>query len=147
MISEATDVADTTPGEDLWQFSFTPGDFTFATGQGFTVFFDRALFSQLQSPPPSVNADWDLLSVQPDLLLGSDGFYDALALRNSPVLSDPFRVNAVWLGTGSPGPQRFTIYATSFQPIAQGQTTNVPEPSATLLLLSALTCGIARRRK
>ena len=137
VIFEATNLADTTPGEDLWRYSYTPGDFTFAAGQGFTVVFDRALFSQLQSPPSFINADWDALSLQPDLALNSDGFYDALALRNAPSLADPFKVNVVWLGTGAPGPQPFTIYDTNFQPLAQGQTTNVPEPSALALLLAA----------
>ena len=109
MIHEVTDVADTSPGEDVWQYSYTLGDFTFAAGQGFTVFFDRALFSQLQIPPPFVNGDWDPLTIQPDIPLGSDGFYDALALRNAPSLADPFKVKFVWLGTGSPSVPPFVI--------------------------------------
>ena len=143
----ATDVADTTPGEDVWQYSYTPGDFTFAAGQGFTIVFDRTLFSQLQSPPPFVNADWDPIALQPDLALNSDGFYDALALRHAPSLADPFKVKVVWLGTGTPGSQPFTIYDTNFQPLVQGQTTtSVPEPSALALLLAAWLAAPAASR-
>ncbi len=93
-----------------------------------------------------MNADWDPISLQPDLALGSNGFYDALALRNTPSLADPFKVQAVWLGTGTPGPQPFTIYDTNFQPLAQGQT--IPEPTAALLIFSALAVtGLPRRRQ
>ena len=144
VIFETTNLADTTPGEDLWQYSCTPGDFTFAAGQGFTVVFDRMLFAQLQSPPPFVNADWDPLTLQPDIALGSNGFYDALALRNAPSLADPFKVNVVWRGTGVPGSQPFTICDANFQPLVQGQTTNVPEPSAMVLLLAAVGFRVAR---
>ena len=145
IIYTATDVADSTPGEDIWQYSYTPGDFVFTVGQGFTIVFDRTLFSQIQSPPTFVNSDWDLLTIQRDQPLASDGFYDALALRNAPSLADPFQVKVVWLGTGAPATQPFTIYDANFQPIAQGQTTSVPEPSALALLFTAL--GVFARRR
>ena len=92
VIFTVTDVADATPGQDLWEYSYQVTGVTFALGQGFTIFFDRALFSQLQSPPPFVNADWDPIAIQPDLALNSDGLYDAQALRNGPSLADRFRV-------------------------------------------------------
>ena len=99
--------------------------------------FDRTINSPLQSAPRFVNGDWDPITVQPDLPLNSDGFYDALALRHAPSLADPFKVNVVWRGTGAPGPQPFTIYDTNFQPLVHGQTTSVPEPSAFALLRAA----------
>ena len=71
------DLADTTPGQDLWEYSYEVSSLTLTAGQGFTIFFDLNLFTLLQSPPPFVNADWDLLSVQPDLALASNGFFDA----------------------------------------------------------------------
>ena len=37
ILFSATDVADTTVGEDLWQHSYSPGDIAFAAGRGFTV--------------------------------------------------------------------------------------------------------------
>ena len=145
VIFTATDVVDVTPGQDLWEYSYRVSDVTFTANQGFTIFFDRTLYSQLQNPPTFVNADFDLLVVQPDLALMSNGFYDALALRNAPSLADPFRVKFVWLGPGTPGSQPFTIYNTDFSTISQGQTIGVPEPS-TLSLLLAASCVLAQRR-
>ena len=139
----ATDLVDTTPGEDLWRFSYHVGGYTFGAGEGLTITFDRTLFTKLQSPPPVVNADWDALTLQPDLGLSSNGIYDALALHAAPSLADDFRLTAVWLGTGSPGAQPFTIYDTSFTPIVQGQT--IPEPATPLLLLAALGTMACRR--
>ena len=122
MLFEATNLADTTPGEDLWQFTYRPVDFSFTANQGFTIFFDLTLFTKLQSPPTFVNADWDLLSVQPDPSLSSNGFYDAMALHTNPSLADPFTVTFVWLRTGVPGAQSFMIYDTDFSTLQQGLT-------------------------
>jgi hypothetical protein len=141
----ATDLADTTLGEDLWLYEYRVSDFAFGSGEGFNITFDRALYTKLQNPPPLVNADWDVLTLQPDLALSSNGIYDALALRAAPSLANDFRVTAVWLGTGTPGAQPFTIHDASFGTIATGQTAPVPEPTtAVLLLFGSWLC--ARRR-
>ena len=134
----ATDVADTTPGQDLWEYSYQVSGLTLTAGQGFTVFFDFNLCKLLQSPPPFVNADFDLLTVQPDLALQSNGFYDAQALRSAPSFADPFKLRFVWLGTGgtAPAAQPYTVDNADFSTQSQGQTTSVPEPSALALLLA-----------
>ena len=147
VIFTATDLADTTPGQDLWEYSYRVSGVTFTANQGFTIFFDRTLFSQLQNPPSFVNADFDLLVVQPDLALMSNGFYDALALRNAPSLADPFKERFVWLGPGTPGSQPFTVYNTDFSTISQGQTIGVPEPSSLALLFAAANLLARRARK
>ena len=93
-----------------------------------------------------MNGDWDVLTLQPDLALNSNGLYDALALRAGPSVADPFVVKVVWLGAGMPGAQPFTIHDASFGTIATGQTSQVPEPAAaSLLLLSALV--FAKRKR
>ena len=51
------DLADTTPGQDLWEYSYQITGLTLTAGQGFTIFFDFNLCTLLQSPPPPVNAD------------------------------------------------------------------------------------------
>ena len=133
------DLADTTPGQDLWEYTYQVSGLTLTAGQGFTIFFDLSLYTLLQNPPPFVNADFDLLTVQPDLNLNSNGFYDAQALRNNPSFADPFKLRFVWLGAAgaTPGAQPYTVYNTDFSTQSQGQTTNVPEPSALALLLAA----------
>ena len=134
---EVVDLADTTPGQDLWEYSYQVSGLALTTGQGFTIFFDFSRYALLQHPPPLVNADFDLLTVQPDPALNSNGFYDALALRNNPSFADPFRLRFVWLGTAgsTPGAQPYTVYNADFSTQSQGQTTNVPEPGAIALLL------------
>src|SRR2546426_885314 len=85
---QATDLADTTPGQDLWRYNYVVSGFSFQANQGFSVFFAPLAFTQLQNPPPLVNADWSVLSIQPDLVLHDPGFYDAQAQKNDPSFSD-----------------------------------------------------------
>jgi hypothetical protein len=146
----ATDLADVVAGEDLWMYEYFVSDFVFDIDQGFSVYFDVTLYSDLESPPPPVSADWDVLTVQPDPGLPSDGIYDALALVPGASLDDPFLLTFVWLGgpSRSPGSQRFTINefdsAGSLSFIEVGETASIPEPS--MLLLVGAGTGLAIRR-
>jgi len=110
---ESVDLADTTPGEDLRQLRYhVSGDVNgslLQAGQGFTIEFAQVLYRALQDPPPPVNADWDVLILQPDPGIPDDGVYDALALGDDPSLADPFVVSFVWLGAGVPGAQPFAV--------------------------------------
>ena len=58
----------------MWEYRYTVTGLALTAGQGFTIFFDFHLYTLLQNPPPFVNADFDLLVVQPDLALTSNGF-------------------------------------------------------------------------
>ena len=142
---QATDLADTTPGQDLWQYSYSVSGYTFNQNYGFTVLFDYSLYSNLEDPPPFVNSDWDPIVLQPDLVLPADGTYDALALVDNASLADPFTVSFVWLGSGPPGSQPFQVYDPNFETIEEGRTTSgaaaIPEP-ATLLLLGPGLIGL-----
>lgn len=151
---QVTDQADTTPGQDLWQYSYSISGYTFNTGYGFTVLFDYSLYSNLEDPPPFVNSDWSPLVLQPDLSLTADGTYDALALADNASLADPFTVSFVWLGIGTPGPQSFDVYDPDFEIIESGRTTlagpaQIPEPATLLLLVSGLAglIGIRKNQK
>lgn len=144
---EATDLTDTTPGEDLWQYSYTVGNFLFNMDYGFTIFFDYLLYANLEDPPPSVNSDWDPIVWQPDLNIPDDGAYDALALADGASLADSFTVSFVWLGSGTPGAQPFDVYDPSFNTIDSGQSAPVPEPATILLVGSGLVGIIALKRK
>ena len=142
----AANLTDTTPGQDLWEYTYRISLANFASGEGFTVNFDRNLYALLQSPPPIVNADWDVITIQPDLALNSNGFYDALALRNSASLTDPFKVRFVWRGNGSPGSQSFSVHDRNFAVVSQGQTAAVPEPSTRLFMVGISAVILLSRR-
>ena len=147
IVYSATNVADTTPGQDLWEYSYGVSLANFAAGEGFTLTFDRSKYKLLQSPPPIVNSDWDSITIQPDLALNSDGFYDALALRSAPSLADPFKVRFVWLASGAPGAQPFTVHDRNFVVVSQGQTAAVPEPSTRLLMFCIPAAVLLSRRE
>ena len=153
---QATDLTDTTPGEDLWQYHYVLSGFTFSLDFGFDIFFplsDGFLVGDIKNTPPP-NADWDTLALQPDPGLPADGLYDALALVNNASLADAFVVDFIWHGTGTPGTQRFEIFDDTFTIIDEGRTipaggTPVPEPTTTLLFLSGavLLWGCTRFRR
>jgi hypothetical protein len=153
----ATDLSDTAAGDDLWQYDYFVSGIAFDTDQGFSVGFDTALYTGLDSPPPAVSPDWDILTLQPDPGIPEDGIYDAVALVNGAALDKAFSVSFVWLGGpgAAPGSQPFTI--NQFDPLGNisfldhGRTTPlvpvpVPEPS-TLWLLGAATAPLLWRRR
>jgi hypothetical protein len=153
---ERTDVADLNPGEDLWRYAFTVEGHNFEENQGFSIYFDAALFANLEDPPAQVPG-WDILSLQPDPLLPSAGVYDALALMNGASLAAPFNVTLTWLG-GSAAPGSLLFDIVRYNPtgnailIESGQATNssspapVPEPSTLLLVASGITVALRRHR-
>jgi hypothetical protein len=152
----ATDVADTGPGEDLWEYQYFVTGFDFAADQGFGIAFDAALYAGLEDPPPAVNADWDPIVFQPDPGLASAGIYDALALVTGASLADPFVLTFAWLGGPgqTPGPQPFTLNAFDagglLTVLETGTTVPyaapVPEPS-TLVLVTIGAAGAAWRAR
>ena len=152
----ATDLADTTSGEDLWQFTYTVSDNTFAADTGFTIYFDLELYSNLQDPAPYVNDDWDVITFPPDpcsLVWPQDGMYDAYALTDNASLVDPFTLEFVWLGADTPGAQFFEVYdGITWTVLELGQTTAasaapIPEPTTIFLMATGLLSGLATFRK
>jgi len=132
-------LADTQPGHDRWLYEYQLGAFPFDAGYGFTVYFDPDLYTALQSALPAPGSDWDAILRQPDVDLGSDGFYDAEALFADPSADAVFRVSFEWLGTGTPGEQAFAVREPdpSFA-VVQSGTTGVPEPTALVQHASAV---------
>jgi hypothetical protein len=122
-----TDLSDTIPGQDLWQYQYFISDYSFNKDYGFTIYFDNTLYSHLESLPAFVNSDWDPIVSQPDTALPGDGAYDALALKDEASFADPFTVSFVWLGEGTPGSQNFVVYDTYFDKVVAGNT--APEPA------------------
>ena len=142
---EATDLADVNAGEDLWHYSYRVSDFVFDSDSGFTIFFDYQLYGPLLAAE-FVNADWDVLMIQPDLALADDGFYDALAQSDDASLADSFAMTFVWLGPGSPGAQPFEVYGPGFETLETGTTAPIPEPTTALLILVGLLLFPLTRR-
>ena len=151
----ATDLADVNPGEDLWQYSYTVSDHTFAADTGFTIYFDLGLYDFLDPAPPAPNSDWDVTTWNPDPSLPDDGAYDAYALVDNASLADIFTVNFVWLGGSSgPGPQSFEVYDGITWSILENGSTNpgaapVPEPATMFLFGTGLAgfIGTTIRKK
>jgi hypothetical protein len=150
---EATNLVDIVSGEDLWTYKYFVSDTSFEADQGFMVFFDALLYSNLDSAPNSAGPDWDVLVVQPDLALEDEGRLDPLALVAGASLLKPFSVTFTWLGAAGtqPGSQPFLVYQDPFdinvlesgvtQPLRPSHT--VPEPAT--LLLSGLGLALASR--
>ncbi len=139
------DLVDTTPGQDLWEYSYFLSGFTFQTNEGFSIFFDYQTYANLTNARPSLNPSWNMLAVQPDVALRADGFLDGLALVNSPSYMGPFRVTVTWKGQGTPGTQSFYTYNSNFTPTFTGQTTSVPEARSILLMGLGFLFLVGRR--
>jgi hypothetical protein len=151
----AVDLDDTLgPGGDLWQYAYFASGFSFAADQGFSVEFDGALYGALGDPPFAVNADWDVLVIQPDPQLPTlPGVYDALALVEGASLADPFVVRFVWLGgPGLPGAQPWDLNQYDAQGnllavLASGTTVPAPGADAAgVCAFAALWAHRTRRR-
>lgn len=122
------------PSGDLWEYSYTFSGFTFQTNQGFSIYFDAALFKDLQNERPTANPQWSMMRVQRDVVLNQPGYLDGLSLVNAPSFQGPFQVAFVWLGPGVPGGQPFDIYGANFQTLFSGSSV-VPEPQSFLLAI------------
>ena len=137
---EYTDLADVVSDQDLWQVDYRVSDATFLADTGFFIDFDITSYTTLQDPAPFVNGDWDPLVIPP---IPDDGSYDALALVDNASLADIFSLTFVWIGTGIPGAQPFSVYNETFTVIETGMTTafnngTVPMPAP--LGLFAIGC-------
>jgi len=127
---EITDLPDTTPEEERWQYKYSVSDYTFKAGHGFTLYFDHTLYRKIEGPPPPVNSDWDVKVWQPDPAIPATGAYDALSITSKvdgASLADGFTVRFVWLGNGTPGPQPFEVYQENpFTILGSGVTVSKP---------------------
>jgi PEP-CTERM putative exosortase interaction domain len=129
-------------GGNTWEYTYTVQNDSLAVDiEEFTIWFDLGLYENLT--PTSTLIDWDEITIQPDIGLPDDGYYDALALVSgiAPGSSETgFSVSFDWLGTGTPGSQFFEIVDTfTFSALDSGDTTlvssdPVPEPSTVMLM-------------
>jgi hypothetical protein len=145
-------------GQSLYRYTYEPVDIVFEKDQELDVRFDPNLFAALFNA--LAPAGFDVLLLQPNVPPGAFGDYSALALVSNPLISGPFSVDVVYLGSGLPGAQPYLInqYNTNGEfvtTLIQGVTTSagsavVPEPgslsvvSAGLCLLG-MSCLLRRR--
>lgn len=137
---------------DVWQYTYYVSGLDADADVGFTIYFDAALCSHVQTMDDVLteNGQWSQLTWDPDPALPDDGAYDALSLADGASLSDPFSVSFIWLGGDgqAPGSQAFEIYDLdtgegAFGILETGTTSPVPEP-ATLFLFGAGLLALAR---
>jgi hypothetical protein len=140
----ATDLPDDAGG-DLWQYDYRVSDASFDAGFGFSILFPVGTSSGLVPLPTGADAEWDVIALEPDPLLASDGRYDAQALVDGATLAVLFSVRFYWSGPGTPGAQAYEIYDPGFATIATGETVPAPEPGAAVLLALG-AAGLAARR-
>jgi hypothetical protein len=144
-------------GQSLYRYTYEPVDIVFKRNQELDVRFDPNLFGALFNAlaPP----DFDVLLLQPNTPPGAFGDYSVLALVDNPVISGPFSVDVVYIGSGLPGTQPYFInqYDDNGDFVAtltQGSTASgsaiVPEPASLTtmgggLCMLGISCLIRRR--
>ncbi len=145
----AVNLANTSPGQDLWRYQYTLNG---AVSQ-FDVIrlsFDDQLYGTLSNGQPSTSTS---LQVQPLLqpATGIDGSFALRVIGPSTVYSDRsgVSVDVVWKGVGTPGAQPFALLSQSGATLLTGTTSTVPEPTGTAMMalgLLWLASRQARRR-
>ena len=149
---QATDLVDTTPGENLWQLDYTVSG-SLAPFNAINLLFAPSSYSDINVVSNSVPALLDTAPViQPDVGFGADGMLTLTALSNlGPSFTGKIGVTFVWSQSTTPGSQPFELLDDGFSVTGTGQTTltsAVPEPEMLAMMLAGLVvvAGAARRR-
>lgn len=148
----ATDLTDTTSGQDLWRYEYTLSGPVDSFGS-VNLLFSPANYANLISQTLDLNLS--LVVDQPDAGLPADGIVhvsplNALLAGDTTTLSVDFE----WLGASgtTPGTQAFEVINSDFTKVADGRSQplsggTVPEPSALLLSFTALLALSAKRKQ
>jgi hypothetical protein len=137
-------------GGERWRYDYVVDNDGNTPIDELTIFFDLGLYANVAvaSAPPG----WDAIVVQPDPDLPDDGFFDALALGQGITAGAGlagFSASFDWLGTGTPGEQRYDIVdPQTFATMESGTTTNiVPVPATAMLATSAVMAVLPRMKR
>lgn len=138
----AVDLPDAVGGSDRWRYDYTISG-AFTAFDTLTVEFGASLFDQLDlAIAPSV------LEAQPILpaVGASNGLLVLSTTSDLASLLDSASVSFVWLGSGPPGAQDFSVATGAGAVYQTGVTVQpsqaaVPEPAPWALLLAALMAG------
>jgi len=141
----ASDLTDTTAGQDLWRYDYQIGGPIDAFGS-VNLLFPANNYSELMVL--SAAADFAPSLVQPDSGLGTDGIlYATHTFGLAAATTAPLSLSFVWTSTGMPGSQAFEVIDGQGALMATGVTTAVPEPSSALLMIGGLVGVAALRRR
>jgi hypothetical protein len=131
--------ADAPAGSSMLQVTYLLSNFTFEANQELDIQFDPTLFGELSNGTTPSGFIVNLF--QPNNPPGAPGDFSALNTSGGTVTGS-FSVDAVYLGSGSPGPQTYTIDQFDSQgnfvaQVSEGSTTPsngaVPEPGSAWL--------------
>lgn len=143
----ATNLADTTPGQDLWRYSYTLNG-AVSQFDVFTFTFDDLLYGTLSNPQPGTSAS---LQVQPLVqpATPTDGTFGVRVSQapvgGSYVNRTGVAIDFVWKGVGTPSAQPFTLFNSSGTVLQTGTTAPVPEPGTYAMMAIGLLLLAARR--
>ena len=140
------------PTAGQYLFSFYLSGYTFSVNQELEIQFDPTMYSALSNG--TAGTGFNVLLFQPDNRpgIGFPGYYSALATMNNPSLSSAFSVIATYIGTGTPGPQSYSIntYSQSGAFVSSTVTglttpapTATPEPASLWLCVLGMFVGSA----
>jgi len=136
-------------GSGRWEYTYEVKNISLELPiEEFTIWFDYGKYDNLVITTPDPPAgNWNQIVIQPEQLIGDDGFYDAYVLAtgiSEGEIVSGFSVSFDWLGQGLPGSQFYEIInPVTFETIDWGIT--VPEP-ATLTLFGFAMLFIFRRQ-
>ena len=145
---------DTNLGGGLFRINYSLSGITFQANEALDITFPAAQFTLLQNGvAPS---GFSVLLFQPNSPQGAPGVYSALALSGPVTPAGTFSVEALFTGTGSPGPQDFELdqfdSSGMFVSVVDTGTTTpaVPEPGSlpiyAVLIIAGGVAQATRRR-
>lgn len=147
----AFDIADSTPGQDLWRYDYLISG-SFGAFDTLSLEYADSLYAQLAltTPPTTLDAAPVVTGGFP---AGSPSLLQLTAFSANAALSDAASVTFVWLGLGKPGSQPFSVDTDLGVNLQTSRTTltpaagAVPEPASAGLVAAALAgLAITRRR-
>lgn len=152
---EATDLTDTAPGEDLWQYTYHLTDAALIYNDDIGIVFDHELYTVIVlKDPPQPNTDWFAYPIVSPVFPDQtplDSYFVLQAKVDNPTLADLFTIEFIWLGGAEdPGSQFWAQSHFDGDKIiidAVGITNAVPIPSTAVLLLGGMIFLTGRYRK
>lgn len=148
VVYKAVDLPDINTGLDHWRYDYRIAG-AFTAFDTLTLEFAPGLYEGLDvSTPPAV------LLAQPVVvgLPGTSSLLMLTATTDLPSHLDTASVSFVWLGSGSPGAQAFSVVSDAGTILQDGMAAQdvplaVPEPASLALLLAASVSGALVRRR